>query len=564
MPFDPKLPNSVKPPRTVDSVLLFFQNHRSRTWICCLLLSLLVLTAYAVARPWRQLQFDDAYMFYRYASNLKHGLGISWNPDGVPTYGLTSQFWLICILPLTYFFASASTCLQFASWLTSVLAVTVLAYSIAASARSRLLKFPPITFAIIVLPLMISFSFRIQIFKGMDTMLSLLMNAVLVAAVLHRENNSSFRTNCWVGTAAFLAFFARPDNGIVALAVPFSAWLFLSASRRIVDLLAITVIPVVLIGLYLAACNWYFGTPVPLSFYVKSTNSYAGFISPESAMRYFIDFMTTASLFNLLIFGFVRRGELLVAATFIVPTVMTVLYLLTVRQVMGFDGRYYIPLLPFVIAPALLILDARIVSSDPEQLKLGTWRAITVMALFVIAPPVSTGLELGYRRFFPLSPISVPALPHAAFAKLPELEWFDVIAVFSDKAVAPLVGRTTVAASEVGFLGAAAPDAQIIDLVGLNDIKIGRFGFSMDDLLARKPDLIWFPSTDYTGLRATIFSDRRLFAQYVVFDQAFNYGVAVRKTSSVRSQIEANLRLAWASLYPGYDMDSYRVTDTTE
>ena len=25
-------------------------------------------------------------MFYRYAANIAHGLGISWNPDGVPTY----------------------------------------------------------------------------------------------------------------------------------------------------------------------------------------------------------------------------------------------------------------------------------------------------------------------------------------------------------------------------------------------------------------------------------------------------------------------------------------------
>src|ERR1700744_1385916 len=64
-------------------------------------LSVVLLAAW-LGRAWaRLLSFDDAYMFYRYATNLAHGLGISWNPDGVPTYGMTSQLWVFLILPLT-------------------------------------------------------------------------------------------------------------------------------------------------------------------------------------------------------------------------------------------------------------------------------------------------------------------------------------------------------------------------------------------------------------------------------------------------------------------------------
>ncbi len=44
--------------------------------------------------------FDDAFMFTRYARNLVNLGRIAWNPDGIPTYGLTSPLYLIVVTPV--------------------------------------------------------------------------------------------------------------------------------------------------------------------------------------------------------------------------------------------------------------------------------------------------------------------------------------------------------------------------------------------------------------------------------------------------------------------------------
>src|SRR5208337_1528059 len=78
-----------------------------------------LLSIFWLLHAWKgPLIFDDAYMFYRYALNIRHGLGIAWNPDGVPTYGLTSHLWVWCVLPFTLLPVAPGVALQFASWLT--------------------------------------------------------------------------------------------------------------------------------------------------------------------------------------------------------------------------------------------------------------------------------------------------------------------------------------------------------------------------------------------------------------------------------------------------------------
>ncbi len=88
----------------------------------------LVLLAAWLCRAWlRPLTFDDAYMFYRYALNIRDGLGIAWNPDGIPTYGMTGHLWVFFILPLTLLPLTLGHALVLASWLTGMAALATLA-----------------------------------------------------------------------------------------------------------------------------------------------------------------------------------------------------------------------------------------------------------------------------------------------------------------------------------------------------------------------------------------------------------------------------------------------------
>ena len=68
--------------------------------VLALNLAALCLLLYVAVPALRQpLLVDDAFMFHRYAVPLRQGLGISWNPDGIPTGGMTSMGWFLLVIP---------------------------------------------------------------------------------------------------------------------------------------------------------------------------------------------------------------------------------------------------------------------------------------------------------------------------------------------------------------------------------------------------------------------------------------------------------------------------------
>ena len=122
---------------------------------------------------------------------------------------------------------------------------------------------------------------------------------------------------------------------------------------------------------------------------------------------------------------------------------------------------------------------------------------------------------------------------------------------------------STVAATEVGYLGIRATHINVIDLAGLNDTDIALHGFDLPRFLARKPDLIWMPNTAYTYQRGLMFYDPAFLTQYDVYAGAGNYGIALRKDSPVRSQIDRQLATFWTTVYPGTNPSAYLVHSAT-
>src|SRR6202012_4892587 len=102
-------------------------------------------------------------------------------------------------------------------------------------------------------------------------------NTLLAWAVLRYLRRPSEWSATLVGGLSFLTVFARPDNIIVALGIPTAAWLLAAGDRRWRDLPGLIALPVMLLGGEILLCDWYFTVPLPLSFYVKSANSYAAF-----------------------------------------------------------------------------------------------------------------------------------------------------------------------------------------------------------------------------------------------------------------------------------------------
>ncbi len=528
--------------------------------------ALLLAAALAIASVWGAMSrgptiFDDSYMFWRYAVHLQEGLGLAWNPDGIQTYGLTSHLWLLAVLPLTWLPFHPGYALPVASMLAAGLAFALMGAAVAREARSEILQNRPLTIGLIALPLLINPFFTFHLSTGMDTMLSMAAHAAIVLGVLRYLEAPSLARACLVGVLAFAAVLTRPENGLCALGVPFLAFVWQRRPERWVDLAGLVALPVALIGLELVVCWLVFGVPLPLSFYAKSLHIYTGFQNPENAVQNLLMAVVMAAPFIAVALAAGKRRDIAFLAVLLLPVLATFAYLLTMRQVMGWIGRYYLPFLPYMLIPAMLMLDRRLAvatSLKPELTRIGI-AMVALASVALVTWPLQRAVESAYMRAVLAKPVPLPPLPTVATGDLPRQVWFDVIKKVADEIIGPLPADAVFAASEVGYLGAASTGKTLIDLVGLNDTTIGRKGFSMDYLLSRKPDLIWMPSRDYTGLIATIYSDPRLFERYIVVREAFNYGIAIRRDSPYRAHLETSSRRVWSALYPDRSFDDYVV-----
>jgi hypothetical protein len=110
----------------------------------------------------------------------------------------------------------------------------------------------------------------------------------------------------------------------------------------------------------------------------------------------------------------------------------------------------------------------------------------------------------------------------------------------------------------VGSLAAAAPELTIVDLAGLNDNALAREGFSAAYVLSRRPDLIWLPHPDYTGMLRSLLASPELSAHYELYPGAFDYGIAVLRDGPRREDVMRTLEAVWSETYPGVDMTSHQ------
>lgn len=527
---------------------------------------LLVLIVLSRPHPPKFAPLDDAYMFYRYALHLRSGLGISWNLDGIPTFGLTSLSWLTVVFLLSFICSVPALLLVAASWGTAVLGTFLMADAVARSARGplhRLLSCLPL----VGLPLFCSSQFLANAHNGLDTMLGVVLNTLVMSESLRFAGIASDPKPAsgagWrLGAVAFLVFFTRPECAPCAFLVPLLLWLF-GVGRFATDRSPRPIVTAFPWGGGLIAAGmlgtWaYFRTPLPLSFYIKSGHgyvAYAGYWGPRVGM---FAFFATAQVFLAAVLLTARPRHLRLVAACWIPVALCFLYLGGVLQIMGTAGRYYMPFLPYVIVPALLLLDEAFTIGlrSRSEIAIRATAALLVLTLGTspLLPKVLAADTARRRASLFVEPM--PGLADAAGCPLPPMSYADGVRRFSDDLLPVLPAGATVAASEVGYPGAMHPQINIIDELGLNDRQIALQGFSVDALLDRKPDLIWMPHRDYTWRHGNLLSSPRLYREYTVYAGALNYGVAVRKDSAAY----AGLQQALARVYRNEDVAQYVAT----
>ena len=518
------------------------------------------MLAFVAARH-EPLLFDDAYMFLRYAHNVRHGLGYSWNPDGVHTYGPTSLLWAACTLILSFVPTGSWTQLLLGSGLCSIAATAAMAWAVAANARTQFMRRTLCVLPLVIVPLAGADVFESNQFNGMETMLGMALCAVFAGLALRWRAGRAHPAA--VGGAALLLLLARPESALVGLLLPALLWWFAEGERPSAK--SLLVVYGVFLGgaaLELSACKLYFGTPVPLSVYLKGKSAYKGYSGiwhPELLLVLFLNGCQAFLVTLLLLF---RRRDWRLLLCCLLPALAVFGYLQTVTQIMGFHARYYAPYLPLVVIPALLLLDRRLADGDLLARRPLLFRGAAAAAVVLLLVVLSTAAVQAKIRHIEHKSRDEYAAAHLsidATQPLPQTSWQTMMLSMTDDLLVPLPPGGTYAASEVGYLGERLPQATIIDLAGLNDTATALHGFHMDTLLRRKPDLIWMPHSDYTYLRGVMFSDPALLAAYDVYAGAGNYGIAIRKDSPLRPAIERQMDVFWRKNYPGYTRDQYRV-----
>ena len=518
---------------------------------------------------WRRpLAFDDAYMFARYAMNVRHGLGVSWNLDGVHTYGQTSLLWGWVVVVLSYLPMGAWKMLSLGSWLCSIGAVIALAWAVAVNARGWLLSSTWRVLPWVVLPLATTAVFMGNAVTGMETMLAAMLAAVFVGMTL-AWSRGRLRPE-GVALVGLVLFITRPDAAIVIVLLP--SLLFVLMPRvgtgNVARLLGLFVAGVLV---ELIVCKLYFHTALPLSFYMKSRQAYEGFREVWHPELMMLAFLAGCELYLVALILLGRREDWRLIVCCVAPALVTFAYLGTVTQIMGFNARYYVPYFAFFVVPALLVVDRWMAMGD-APLEAGWGRKTLLVRGFITAvvmicflaltsEAVQAKVRQGEARVhFEYEPARVGMM---ASASLPTIPWDVMMRDLTDLLVVPLPRGATVAATEVGYLGERAAQVNVIDMAGLNDNEIALHGFDVHALVLRKPDVIWMPNNDYTYLNAWMMSDPELMKEYDVYAGAANYGLAIRKDSPYRAEIDRQMRVFWSASYPGRAMSDYLVRSSS-
>ncbi|MEG9435889.1 hypothetical protein JAO29_06890 [Edaphobacter sp. HDX4] len=510
-----------------------------------------------------RLWFDDAFMFYRYAENLHNGFGMSWNAAGQHTFGETSLVWGAAVWLLTFFPGNPGFKLQLLSSICSGLALVAIAWTVSSLARSSYLRHWMNVLPLVALPLLVAPVFLDNLATGMETMLAMAMVAAYVGALLHWLQGR--RSSLLCGIVGILLLLTRPEAGIVVVLFPCAAFLLLKTQRTVRDLtwfFGRFVVGIVVIGVL---TRFYFGTALPLSFYIKGRHFYEGYKRSWTPATSFVQFLAASGLYLATIVLCVRRETSALISAFTLPLLAVSFYLLTVLQIMGFSARYYLPYLPLIVIPSLLTLDLALIPkpremSESEERPILRFAGLAIV-LYLVAQNYPSSLLYHLDRTFEGRRFAYEEADRVTRAKrpLPEISWRESIFIFGDGLVRGLPAGATLASSEVGYIGAIAPQVQLIDLSGLNDTNIALHGFRVEDLIRRRPDLIWLPHSDYTFQRGQMFAEPDFLNKYIVFDDALLYGVAIRKDSPYRVVIEAKWKPLWQTVYPGYPMDDYIV-----
>jgi hypothetical protein len=510
--------------------------------------------------------FDDAYMYLRYADHLLAGQGISWNAGEASVYGVTSLLHLavVTLVKIVFPWLAPASVLQVASGGAAMGFLAALIGIATLCSRHVRLHGNWIFWAVVVSPL-VAFreAFGFHAGTGMDTMVSALANAVLVFCTLRFATAPNVSRAWYAALASVLAVLARPDNLLCALLCPLLAVWLLAPQPKVKPLVTFAAIAGGLLAALALAERLLLGSPLPLSFFAKQPWYYGGFTG-EFTWNPFLFlkvFALSAWPFVVALMLFADGRGLRRAVALFVPVFATFLVFFRFNQIMGHLGRFYYPFLPFFVAAGTLEFDAwlgRLREGREVRPAAMLWRAGVALAVTLVGGLfLSVAAEAYSDRSQAQRFAVVDGFHTTAPTPLPEMDSWQAARAVAEMAMAAPTGAT-LAMSEHGLPGALAPQTTIIDVLGLHDPYFARHGFSATELFRRKPDVLWLPHSDHTQMVRDILDSDDFWNHYAFYPDAFFHGIALRTDGPNSARLAELLSAQWQKAYLGLPMADYR------
>ncbi len=508
--------------------------------------------------------FDDAYMFVRYAKHALAGQWWAWNMGEPPVNGVTSPLHFFMVtLAQALLGGDVATPLHAASGVATLLLLAALAatcarFAVGLGPRVRLVFWG----GALLLLLGYREAFFFHAHLGMDTMLAAWGNTALAYAALRLAQRPSTRMALVTAALGWLSVAARPDNVIIAISCPLLAlWLLAPAPRRR-PLLVWASSLFALLGLDLLLKWRLLGTPLPLAFYAKQPGHYQAFAGEFTWNPFWFLHVALACVwpFILAVVMGVRRDSVRLLVVLGLPALGTWVALLGVNQIMGHLGRFYFPSLPLVVLAGCLLaarwareLPGRARATEsPSRLARELVLRLGLAALLLLggAQTLDAAGTWYQARAKSQALAALDGLSVPATEALPQLDsWQSSLEIGRLAAAAPT--GTRFAMSEHGLVGALAPQATIIDVLGLHDPLFARAPFSPAELWRRQPDIIWLPHPDHTQMVRDILDSDEFWRGYDFYPDAFTYGMALRRDSPRFVRLSTLFAEHWQAAYPG-------------
>jgi hypothetical protein len=523
-------------------MLFKFKNYTTSRVVLCAL----VLIQIAVLLIYTKFPniYDDAYMFIRYGFNVIHHGVYGWN-IGQPAYGCTSVGYVVStVLFLKAGGLNLLTQNQFL-FIQSFTYFLLFLFTVYKLSRLALTQQAKYSTEISLVIINLSILGLIRQLNGMDTMMSVFSNGLLVytAFVYLRKQNTI--NLLYFAFASYFTFLVRPDNLLYGCL--FSS-IFLLVNR--VELKRIVWFCLVLLALLSVDSlvkYYYFGDVLPIPFYVKSESFYDAYLGIDkwNSYHYFANFILIFSPFIFTIFYGLGRKQILQIVPFFVPFILTNFYLLNKVQIMGFDSRLMIPSLPFLIGAALLIinnLDIEALSINRKNLVRGSLSLGAIIAIFFTFQVTGSRLY-AQKKALALAESKDYKYQSDFKHNVNEVGRASQFELMNELIHTIAQNDFVIAASEHGLISSFNPETKILCLAGLHNVEILKEKSFNENVIDRSiegfnPDLIWMAHPDYVALNHKILASSPFQKNFEFYDGFLDFGIAINKNSKYKAEME--------------------------